>query len=129
MKVSNLTPLFSMLLLASAMVFSSCNKEEETIATITVVDVDGMPVAGANVQLLAVGSPDVETINELRFDENATTNASGKASFNFTEYYKQGQAGFAVLDIRASKGELYGEGLIQIEEEETTEETVIVEEQ
>lgn len=118
-----------MLLLASAMVFSSCNKEEETIATITVVDVDGMPVAGANVQLLAVGSPDVETINELRFDENATTNASGKASFNFTEYYKQGQAGFAVLDIRASKGELYGEGLIQIEEEETTEETVIVEEQ
>lgn len=128
MKATNLTFSLLLSLCISVVLFSSCNKEEETIATITVVDADGNVVSGATVQLLAIGSPDVETINELRFDESGTTNASGKVSFNFTEFYKQGQAGFAVLDIRASKGELYGEGLIQIEEEETNEEVVEVEE-
>lgn len=129
MKASNLTATLSIILVATAMVFSSCKKEKETIATITIYDADGAVVSGAMVQLLAVGSPDNESINELRFDENAVTNASGKVSFNFTEYYKEGQAGFAVLDIRASKGDLYGEGLIQIEEEETNEESVVIEEQ
>ena len=129
MKVPNLTATLSIFLLVTAVFFSSCKKEEETIATITVVDADGAVVSGAAVQLIAIGSPDVETINELRFDENGVTNASGKVSFNFTEFYKEGQAGFAVLDIRASKGDLYGEGLIQIEEEETNEETVVIEEQ
>ena len=128
MKAYNLTPLVILSLVFSMVFFTSCNKEEETIATITVRDTDGNVISGALVQLLAIGSPDVETINELRFDESGTTNASGKVSFNFTEFYKQGQAGFAVLDIRASKGELYGEGLIQIEEEETTEEIVVIEE-
>jgi len=129
MKVSNLTSALSLVLIASVLVFSSCKKENETIATVTVYDADGAVVSGALVQLLAIGSPDNETINELRFDESATTNASGKVSFNFTDFYKEGQAGFAVLDIRASKGDLYGEGLIQIEEEETNEESVVIEEQ
>lgn len=107
--------------------FSSCEKEKETIATITVrSDSQGTIVPGAQVHLFAVGSPDIPQINEIRFDTTGFTNASGKVSFNFTEFYKAGQAGFVVLDIEASKGDLYGSGIIKIEEETTSEETVYV---
>jgi hypothetical protein len=55
------------------------------------------------------------------------TNGTGKVSFDFTDYYQEGQAGFAVLDIEASKGSLEGEGIIKIEEMKTNEETVVIE--
>ncbi len=48
-------------------------------------------------------------------------------TFDFTEFYKKGQAGFAVLDIEAFKGGLNGEGIIKIEEETTSEETITIE--
>lgn len=107
--------------------FSSCEKEKETIATITIKSNNGDIIPGCQVRLYAIGSPDVPQISEIRFDTTAFTNGSGKVSFNFSEYYKAGQAGFAVLDIEASKGSLYGTGIIKIEEEETNEELVTVE--
>ncbi|WP_306640703.1 hypothetical protein [Sanyastnella coralliicola] len=105
----------------------SCNKVEETIATVQVVNSFGSAVSGAEVRLYAVGTPSDDQIGEIRFDTTQTTNASGKVSFNFTDFYKQGQAGFVVLDIEASKGTLYGQGIIKIEEEETNEESVTIE--
>lgn len=110
----------------SVFVFS-CNKVEETIATVQVVNSFGSPVANADVRLFAVPSADDDIIGELRFDTTQTTNGSGKVSFNFTDFYKQGQAGFVVLDIEASKGALYGQGIIKIEEEETNEEVITIE--
>ena len=71
-----------------------------------------------------MGSVDQTFIGELRFDTTQVTNA-GSVSFNFSEYYKQGQAGFAVLDIEATKGRT-GIGIIKIEEEMTNEQTVIM---
>jgi hypothetical protein len=55
------------------------------------------------------------------------TNGTGKASFDFSDYYQEGQAGFAVLDIEAKKGSLEGEGIIKIEEMKTNDETVVIE--
>ncbi|MFT4778788.1 MAG: hypothetical protein ACJAU0_002335 [Flavobacteriales bacterium] len=110
-----------------AITLFSCDKVEETIATVRVVNSFGSPVSGATVRLYAVGSVDADQIGEIRFDTTQVTNGSGKVSFNFSDFYQQGQAGFVVLDIEAEKGALYGQGIIKIEEEETNEESVTIE--
>lgn len=104
----------ALLLFASSM--TSCNKVEDTIATIKVTNVAGDPVSGASVTLS--GGVILET---------KKTNTDGKASFDFSSRYQQGQAGFAILDIDVSKGALTGSGIIKIVEMKTNEETVIIE--
>jgi len=106
---------------------NGCNEIEDTVAVVYVQNTLGAPVQGAEVRLYAVGSVDQTFIGELRFDTTQVTNAAGSVSFNFSEYYKQGQAGFAVLDIEATKGSLTGIGIIKIEEELLNEQTVIME--
>jgi hypothetical protein len=106
---------------------SGCRKDQQTIATITVVNADGEAVPGASVRLYAVSSETPPPPQEVRFDTTQVTNGTGKVSFDFTDYYEEGQAGFAVLDIEASKGSLEGEGIIKIEEMKTNEETVVIE--
>lgn len=106
---------------------SGCKKDQQTIATITVVNADGETVPGASVRLYAVSSQTPPPPNEPRFDTTQVTNGTGKVSFDFSDYYEEGQAGFAVLDIEASKGSLEGEGIIKIEEMKTSEETVVIE--
>jgi ammonia channel protein AmtB len=115
------------LLLFTAFGFNGCNEIEDTVAVVYVQNSLGAPVQGAEVRLFAVGSSNQTVIGELRFDTTQVTNAAGSVSFNFSEYYKQGQAGFAVLDIEATKGSLEGIGIIKIEEEMTNEQTVIME--
>ena len=58
--------------------------------------------------------------------DTAYTNAAGIATFNYNEIYQLGQAGVAVLDIEAYKGNRQGQGIIKIEAEKTNEETVII---
>jgi hypothetical protein len=106
---------------------AGCKKDQQTIATITVVNADGEAVPGASVRLYAVSSETPPPPQEVRFDTTQVTNGTGKVSFDFTDYYEEGQAGFAVLDIEASKGSLEGEGIIKIEEMKTNEETVVIE--
>ena len=115
------------LLIAVAFGFNGCNEIEDTVAVVYVQNSLGAPVQGAEVRLYAVGSVNQTFIGELRFDTTQVTNAAGSVSFNFSEYYKQSQAGFAVLDIEATKGSLTGIGIIKIEEEMTNEQTVIME--
>jgi hypothetical protein len=115
------------LIVVGALGLNGCNEIEDTVAVVYVQNSLGAPVQGANVRLFAVGSVDQTFIGELRFDTTQVTNAAGSVSFNFSEYYKQGQAGFAVLDIEATKGSLTGIGIIKIEEELLNEQTVIME--
>jgi hypothetical protein len=115
-----------MLLLASFAV-NSCKKDKQTIATVLVVNDEGQPIPGATVRLYSNPSETPPPPNALRFDTTQVTNGTGKVTFDFSEFYKKGQAGFAVLDIEAFKGSLNGDGIIKIEEETTTEETVIIE--
>ena len=106
---------------------SSCHEVEETIANVVILNDLGAPVQGASVRLYAFGSVDEDFVGEPRFDTTAVSNAAGQVSFNFSEFYVEGQAGFAVLDIEATKAALYGTGLIKIEEEMTNEATVYIE--
>jgi hypothetical protein len=119
--------IFAFILVVFAAIVVSCKKDKETIATITVVNFNGQPVPGASVRLYSNPSEVPPPPNQLRFDTTQITNGTGKVTFDFSEFYKQGQAGFAVLDIEAFKGNLYGQGIIKIEEETTNDETITIE--
>ncbi|MGB0423183.1 MAG: hypothetical protein ACPGED_02620 [Flavobacteriales bacterium] len=114
-------------LITSIATLSSCKKDEDTIATVQVFNEFGNPVPGATVRLKGEATTETDFVPESRFDTTGVTNGNGKVSFNFSDFYKKGQAGFVVLDIVATKGSLEGTGIIKIEEEETNEEGVSIE--
>ena len=58
--------------------------------------------------------------------DTAYTNASGVATFNFNDIYQLGQAGVAVLDIKAYKANKFGQGIIKIEAEKTNDESIVI---
>lgn len=101
---------------------TGCNKEKDTKAIIHVNDPDGHPVAGAYVKLYANIAYPLGDASRLK--REGLTESDGSVEFDYTQQYKQGQAGFAVLDILTYKDTLYAEGIIKILEEETNEETV-----
>ncbi|MBK9419121.1 MAG: hypothetical protein IPN62_18015 [Flavobacteriales bacterium] len=104
---------------------TSCNKEEPTIGVVLVRTADGLPVAGATVKLFA--DPALPIGDPSRLDKEVVTDAGGRAEFDYTDFYEQGQSGFAVLDILATKDTLLGEGILKIVEEETRQEIVVLE--
>lgn len=113
----------SLTLVAVALLFVDCNKEKPTKAFIKVVDSTDTPVAGVYVKLYGNPSMPINPPPD-RLDKEAYTNSSGVAEFDYTDEYKQGQAGFAVLDILATKDTMAAEGIIKILEEEENEEKV-----
>ncbi|MFM7770182.1 MAG: hypothetical protein ACKO8Q_06445 [Bacteroidota bacterium] len=116
--------LFFTAVAVSASIFLSCNKEEPTIATVLVIDAAGDPVSGATVRLYGSPSETPPPPNTIALDTTVTTDATGKVSVDYSEFYKMGQAGFAVLDVEAYKGALYGVGIIKVAEQEETEVTI-----
>jgi len=123
-----MTRIFSTALVAAGIVLlAGCYEMEETIANITVVRMEGdveIPVSDAEVRLYALGS---SAVSDPRFDTIQNTTEEGFVSFNLSELYVPGQAGFAVLDIQVCKGQLQGQGLIKIDEMLTNEATVVTE--
>ena len=60
-------------------------------------------------------------------DDTLYSDNSGVATFDYTDMYNLGQAGFAILNIEARSGDtLLGEGIIKVEAEETSNETVVL---
>ena len=106
-------------LLAILFISHSCYKPKSTIATITVLnDSNNSPVSGATVRLFY---DDPTGVNTSIINEQNTTSDQGVVNFDFSEYYKDGQAGFAVLDIEVNNVFV---GVIQVEERATTEKTI-----
>lgn len=106
-----------------ALSFNSCRKKADTIAKITVRDAQNTLVPNAIVVLY--GTPSEPGNVSVRRD-TVSTNAQGIANLDYNEVYQLGQAGVAVLDIVAYKDNLYGEGIIKIEEETENSTTVFV---
>ena len=97
----------------------SCYKKKNTIAIITVLDsTNESPVNGATVRLFY---EDPTGTNDTEIDVQDETGEDGSVSFDFSDNYKDGQAGFAVLDIEVNGG---FEGVVQIKEMENNEKTV-----
>lgn len=102
----------------------SCVKKEDTIAKIEVRDENNNLVEQAMVVLH--GTSTCNCPSQVVVYDTAFTNAAGIATFNYNEIYQLGQAGVAVLDIEAYKGNRQGQGIIKIEAEKTNEESVII---
>lgn len=107
-----------------AVLLPSCTKEEPTVARVIVKKEDGTLVSNAVVKLFA--NPQYPLGDPNRLTKETNTGVDGIAEFDYSEFYEQGQSGFAVLDILCTIDTLVGEGIIKIIEEETSEETVVV---
>jgi hypothetical protein len=103
---------------------SSCRKKMDTVAHIYVKDETNSSVSNAMVVLY--GTNTQQTPQQVAVYDTAYTNVNGLATFNYNELYQLGQAGVAVLDIKAQKGNKVGQGIIKIEAEKVNEETVYI---
>lgn len=98
---------------------TSCYKNKSTIAVIRVLDINSeQPISGASVRIFY---EDSTAVNASIIDFQSETTLEGVASFDFSEYYQDGQAGFAVLDIEVN-GTF--SGVIMVEEMVLTEKII-----
>lgn len=117
--------IFVMLMAFLTVGMFSCRKESPTVAIITVVDTSGTVFPQAMVRLYP--TPSINPHPGIIIDDTMYTDNSGQATFDYTDMYNLGQAGFAVLDIEVRSGDtLYGTGIIKVEAEATSEETVVL---
>jgi len=112
------------LALSSVIAFEGCRKKEDTIAKIYVRDADMLAVADARVILY--GQSTTNQPSSVTLFDTTTTNSAGEAIFNLNDVYQLGQAGVAVLNIDVDKGTKSGQGIIKVEQETTSEETVYI---
>ena len=105
-------------------ILSSCREKKDTIVEVHVLNNSGQRVVNAHVKLLTSSPYELNSIPVLEME--ATSNSSGVAMFNFNDVYQLGQAGVAVLEIEVSKGNEEGKGIVKVEQEITTKETVII---
>ena len=112
-------------LLVVAFSLNSCYRHKDTIGKVHIVNASGNPLGGVVVRVY-VDPASVPNPDPNRIDITQSTNSEGTVTFNFNEFYKDGQGGFAVLDIDASQGSLTGTGVIQVEQRTTSEETVVI---
>jgi hypothetical protein len=115
------TTYFAFAIVLIATTFFSCYKKPDTVAIVHVEDTSGEVVNNARVILYGSG-----TLGEVVVRDTVYTNSRGEAKFNFNDIYQSGQAGAAVLDIEVSKNGAIGFGLIKVEQEDTSEEKVIL---
>ena len=92
---------------------SACRKKMDTVAHIYVKDETNASVSNAMVVLY--GTNTQSTPQQVAVFDTAYTNLNGLATFNYNELYQLGQAGVAVLDIKAQKGNKTGQGIIKID--------------
>ena len=116
--------LFALIAILGVGVNVSCRKKKDTIAKIYVRDSSSQFVEGATVILYGQSTIN-QGANVVLYD-TTLTNSSGVAVFNYNEVYQLGQAGVAVLNIKAYKNGAQGQGIIKIEEEKVSEETVFI---
>ena len=114
----------SISLVLMLVIIQACVKKEDTIAKIEVRNENNELVEQAMVVLH--GTSTCNCPSQVVVYDTAYTNAAGIATFNYNEIYQLGQAGVAVLDIEAYKGNRQGQGIIKIEASKTNEETVII---
>ena len=110
---------FTFALIFMGSTFTSCYKQKETVAVVGVVDANNQSIQNARVIIYGTGNQGTIVVNDTMF-----TNAMGEAVFNMDYIYQPGQAGVAVLDIDVTKSGVTAKGIIKIEQEETSRETV-----
>lgn len=100
---------------------NSCYKPDQTIAKIRILDNNtNDPIENISVRLFFDNS---NGANVPLYDVVKNTLSNGTASFDFSDGYKDGQGGFAVLDIEVDGVFM---GVINIVEMTTTEKVIYI---
>jgi hypothetical protein len=100
---------------------NSCYKPDQTIAKIRILDNNtNDPIDNISVRLFFDNS---NGANVPLYDVVKNTLSNGTASFDFSDGYKDGQGGFAVLDIEVDGVFM---GVINIVEMTTTEKVIYI---
>ncbi len=121
MRKDSIIKLFFLFLFASS---PSCYKQKDTMLEITVFTNDGNPVSGCIVQVFA--EPTVNNGNNSTLNLDGLTDTKGFITFNLNAFYKPGQNGVAVVNIRAIKTQLEGEKVKEVIQEIITSENIII---
>lgn len=116
--------LFTFVALIGVVFTTGCRKKKDTIAIIYVRDVANQLVPGA--QVIVYGESTTGQQANVTVYDTTITNSAGEAKFNFNEEYQLGQAGVVVLNVKAYKDGATGTGIIKVEQETTSEETVFI---
>lgn len=103
-----------------------CRRKQDTIAIIHVRDVANNAVVNAEVEITAESSIGTQGQVDTSIRRVAYSDNNGEATFNFNDVYQLGQAGVGIFNIKAVKGQQDGIGIIKVEQETTSEETVFV---
>jgi hypothetical protein len=126
-KSINIWSVLGVFVLGLAMLQVGCKKPADTIAKVIVKDaVTEEIVSGATVYIYGESTEGKQ--GKVTVGDTTQTNASGEAIFNFSDLWKPGQSGVAVLNIDAINGSATGSGIIKVEEEKTSTETVFIQE-
>ena len=98
---------------------NSCYKSDETIAIVRVLDNNtNDPIENISIRLFFDDS-----LRTTLYDVTKNTTVNGTASFDFSDGYKDGQGGFAVLDVEVDGVFM---GVINIVEMTTTEKVIYI---
>ena len=98
---------------------NSCYKSDETIAIVRVLDNNtNDPIENISIRLFFDDS-----LRTTLYDVTKNTTVNGTASFDFSDGYKDGQGGFAVLDVEVDGVFM---GVINILEMTTTEKVIYI---
>lgn len=115
----------ALLVIATSVLFTSCKKEQTTLAKVKVVNELNEVQENAMVRVWPNPNP---VLNQMVTDDTSFTNDEGMCYFDYTDAFNLGTAGFRILDIEVETedGLFRGEGIIKIVEEETSEVTIVV---
>jgi hypothetical protein len=98
---------------------NSCYKSDETIAIVRVLDNNtNDPIENISIRLFFDDS-----LRTTLYDVTKNTSFNGTASFDFSDGYKDGQGGFAVLDVEVDGVFM---GVINIVEMTTNEKVIYI---
>jgi len=124
---------FTAILIAGlAFTFNSCKKDKPTTVKIIVRDANNALVIGASVVIDANPDTSVDpgSINTNKTYKAQSTDYKGEATFDYSDIYKAGSAGVAILDVEATYGSSSagqtGTGVVKIEPEAETVQTIYI---
>jgi len=114
----------------TAQTFNSCRPvKKDTTANIYVKDEANNAVKDAEVILFgtSTGNPvGSDTPGFGNYRDTVLTGSSGLAVFNLSDLYQSGQAGVAILDVKATKLNKQGISTITIQPQMANEKTIVL---
>ncbi len=120
--------IFSTIIVGIVLFLTNCHKIEPTKTVITALNESKIPMQ--NVKILIHAESSQSTPANVKIADSAYTNSKGQVEFDFSNIYKDGQAGVAVLDIKGTikiaNIDYEGFSYVQLESGLTNPATVII---